>query len=139
MRRRKLSLSAGLLMLCLGCAAGVPARVLAAEVIHVSLGIGDDDPIEIEMMRRLHNLQLVFALKGSGSYLADVRVTLHGAGGETVLVARSPGPLFFATLRPGTYRIDVEYHGKLLSRTTSIPRSGRRDLYFYWESAANDL
>ena len=120
-------------MLCLGCAAGVPALVLAAEVIHVSLGIGDDDPIEIEMMRRLHNLQLVFALKGSGSYLADVRVTVYGAGGEMVLAARSPGPLFFATLRPGAYRIDVEYHGKLLSRTTSIPRSGRRDLYFYWD------
>jgi len=107
--------------------------VNAAELVHFSTGIGDDDPIEIEMMRRLHNLQLVFALKGSGSYVADVRVTVYDRAGRTVLATVSPGPLFFATLAPGQYRIEADFSGRPQARTTTIGQSGRRDLQFYWD------
>ena len=132
-RKRLRSLLIGLLMLSTGSATGAPPGSTTNQIIHVSIGIGDDDPIEIEMMRRLHNLQLVFALKGSGSYLAEVKVDIRNAAGEKVLTALSPGPLFFATLRPGAYRIDAEFRGKVLSRTASVTQGGRRDLYFYWD------
>lgn len=128
---------------CAGCLAGsvllglasLPALppVIAAELVHFSTGIGDDDPIEIEMMRRLHNLQLVFALKGSGSYVADVRVTIYDRAGRKVLTTVSPGPLFFATLVPGQYRIEADFGGRPQARTTTIGQSGRRDLQFYWD------
>ncbi|HNC51796.1 MAG TPA: carboxypeptidase regulatory-like domain-containing protein [Accumulibacter sp.] len=106
----------------------------APEIAHASGRIGDDDPIEIEAMRQAHNLQVVFALKGSGSYLADVGISIYHSSGEKVLVTRSPGPFFFATLGPGQYRIDAEFKGKTLSKSFAIGQRGRRDLYFYWET-----
>ncbi|WP_300451665.1 carboxypeptidase regulatory-like domain-containing protein [Accumulibacter sp.] len=132
MRTKDLFLAAGLSLL--GAVVGLPSPVRAGEVIHVSAGIGDDDAIEVEMMRRLHNLQLIFAAQGSGSYLADVRVAIYDATEGKVLAAVSPGPLFFATLPSGRYRIEAEFRGRWLSRTTRIAPVGRRDLYFYWPS-----
>lgn len=104
------------------------------EVAYASGRIGDDDPIEIEAMRQAHNLEVVFALKGSGAYLADVGVRIYHSSGVRVLATRSPGPFFFATLGPGQYRIDAEFNGKTLSKSFTIAQRGRRDLYFYWET-----
>lgn len=131
-----LPLVTSILLLSRGNALGAPppAPTAAGEVIHASAGIGEDDAVEVEMMRRLHNLELVFALQGSGSYVADVKVSIYNAAGARVLAAQSPGPLFFATLRPGQYRVDAEFRGRLLSKLTSVAPAGRRDIYFYWES-----
>ena len=128
------SLLTSILLLAAGQALGAspPLPMAAGEIIHVSAGIGEDDAIEVEMLRRLHNLELVFALQGSGSYVADVKVSIYDAAGARVLAAWSPGPLFFATLRPGQYRVDAEFRGRLLSKVTSVAQAGRRDLYFYW-------
>ena len=106
--------------------------IVAGDVAHASARIGDDDPLEIEALRRTHNLQLVFAEKGSGAYLADVRVRIFGAGGQELLTALSSGPFFFARLAPGRYRIEAEFNGKVVSRTTNVSQSGLRDLYLYW-------
>jgi len=126
---------------CLGCllaaslllGAGYPAAATAAGgVAHASARIGDDDPLEIEALRRTHNLQLVFAEQGSGAYLADVRVRLFGSGGQEVLAALASGPFFFVRLPAGRYRVEAEFNGRVVSRTTSISQNGIRDLYFYW-------
>lgn len=102
------------------------------EVPYASGGIGDDDPIEVEAMRNEYNLQLVFAEQGSGAYLADVKVRIQDAAGQTVLVAHSPGPLFYVSLRPGRYRVDADYNGGVLSKAVSVGEGRRRELYFYW-------
>ena len=113
---------------------GLPAveGAAALEVAHASARIGDDDPLEIETLRKTHNLELVFALQGSGAYLADVRVGIRTAAGQTVLTTVSSGPLFFARLPAGQYRIDAEFNGKPLSKSVSVTPGGRRDLHFYW-------
>lgn len=103
------------------------------DVKYVSAGIGSDDPLEIEALRHRHRLQLVFALRGSGAFLADVKVHIRDASGATVLAVNSSGPLFFATLPPGQYRIEAEYRGSALRQSTSLTAGGRRDLYFYWD------
>ncbi|MBL8395550.1 MAG: carboxypeptidase regulatory-like domain-containing protein [Candidatus Accumulibacter sp.] len=115
---------------------GLPAVEGAAmlEVAHASARIGDDDPLEIETLRRTHNLELVFALQGSGAYLADVRVSIRTAAGQTVLAAVSSGPFFFARLPTGQYRIEAEFNGKLHSKSVNVTSGGRRDVHFYWES-----
>lgn len=140
MKERKGLLSwlvrSGLLMLSIAAAAWASPPVYEFEpaVAHASGGVGDDDPIEIESMRHMHNLQLLFALKGSGAYLADVKVSIYTPAGERVLTALSSGPFFFARLPPGRYRIDADFKGKLISKSASVNQGSRRDLHFYWES-----
>lgn len=106
-------------------------RGLAADPpAYASAGIGDDDPLAV--IAGDYNLQLVFALQGSGSYLADVRVRIVDAAGHSLLEEQSPGPLFYVRLPAGTYRISAEFQGLAVHR--SIALGGRRlqSLYFYW-------
>ena len=130
-RRRAGRFSGCTVMAMAACLSPLPA--VADGIVHFSTGIGDDDPIQIEMMRRLHNPQLVFALRGSGSYVAGVRVVIHDAGGGRVLATLSEGPLFFATLPAGRYRIETDFGARTQVRTTTVGPSGRRDLWFYWD------
>jgi hypothetical protein len=129
-----LVVGAGLLIVHAEPAAGAqPVPPLGSAVVHASGGIGDDDPIELEVMRHTHDLQLLFALKGSGAYLADVKVSIYTITGERVLTVPSAGPFFFAGLPSGRYRIDADFRGVLISKSASVKQGGRRDLYFYWE------
>ena len=64
-------------------------------------------------------MRLMFALAGSGEYLADVTVKLVDAYGDTVLDAVSDGPLFYARVPPGRYRITVASAG---SRRRGVSR-----------------
>jgi hypothetical protein len=49
-----------------------------------------------------------------------------------VLEAISDGPLFFTTLRPGKYTIDVTAMGKTLEQATQVPAQGQKHVYFAW-------
>jgi hypothetical protein len=52
--------------------------------------------------------------------------------GEPVLQAVSDGPLFFARLPVGEYRVEVAYEGVAKQSSTSVPASGQRVLDFRW-------
>lgn len=114
-----------------GVAAGTtPERT--AEVPYASGGIGNDDPAE--QMLTDYNLKLVFALKGTGGYLADVKVAIHDLKGKKVLEAESPGPLFYTRLPPGQYRINADFNGKSLTRSANVKAGGRSVLPFHWDA-----
>ena len=61
-----------------------------------------------------------------------MRVTAHDAGGREVLSATSVGPLFYASLAPGSYRVSATYGGTTQTRGVKLPSGGKRELYFYW-------
>lgn len=100
------------------------------QVKFVSAGVGDDDPLLAT--KKDYNLHLLFAKKGSGEYLADVNVSVQDAAGSTLVSTMAGGPLFFARLPPGNYRISVEFEGKPLGKSVSLGRNESKDLYFYW-------
>jgi hypothetical protein len=106
-------------------------RGLAADPpSYASAGIGDDDPLAV--IAGDYNLQLVFALQGSGSYLADIRVRIADATGRSLLDAQSPGPLFYVRLPAGTYRVSAEFQGQPVHRSIALTGRGLQSLYFYW-------
>lgn len=125
-------LGASLMILSVAAVAQSASPSAGVGLPQVSVGIGDDDAIAVEALRNEHNLQLVFAEQASGAYLADVKLRIQGAAGEQVLVAHSPGPLFFVTLPTGQYRVDAEYKGQRLSKPARVTEGRRLDLYFYW-------
>lgn len=121
----------------LACLSGMGV-VLAADpvstagIAYVSGGIGDDDPVA--RMTEDYNLHLVFATKGSGEYLADIKVVIEDFKGNKVLEAESPGPIFYAKLPSGTYRITANHQGQPLRKSVAVKDHRLRDLYFYWAS-----
>jgi hypothetical protein len=103
---------------------------------YVSGGVGEDERAELDALSNQYNLRLLFAMQGSGEYLAAVRVNILDAHGGTVLTAQSRGPWFFAQLPSGDYVVDVSTPGQGLQQPqrqeVHIGDSGQSRLDFRW-------
>jgi hypothetical protein len=116
----------------------------AQNVKFVSGGVSDDSAERMAALGKEFNLKLLFAAR-DGHYLADVAVSISGAGNRKVLDTVSEGPFLFAQLSPGKYVINATYAGTAQTRSTAIVATGRRELIFRWEepaessSSADDL
>lgn len=106
----------------------------SVDIPHESVGIGEDDPGA--KMAGNYNLHLVFATQGSGQYLADIKIAIEDSSGKIVLETESPGPIFYAKLPPGNYRIRADFRGIPLQKSATVKEHGLRDLYFRWRSEA---
>jgi hypothetical protein len=103
---------------------------------YVSGGVGEDERAELDALSNQYNLRLLFAMQGSGEYLAAVRVNILDAHGGTVLTAQSRGPWFFTQLPPGDYVVDASTPGQGLQQPqrqeVHIGDSGQSRLDFRW-------
>jgi hypothetical protein len=102
-------------------------------ITFVGGGAGDDDRNALKQVENQYNLRLLFAAR-NGDYLADVAVTLSDARGNAVLDTIADGPIFYAHVPPGRYRLTVSNQGQSQSRDISIGNGAvRQD--FYWATA----
>ena len=101
-------------------------------VTYVSGGVGNDSVAAMRAIKDRYNLRMLFAVQGSGEYLANVRVTLLDAHGAVVFDAVSEGPFFFAKLPPGGYEIVVDNAGRTLRKQIEIAASAPVLQAFYW-------
>ena len=109
-----------------------PASDVASGVPYISGGIGVSGREEMLEVKSRFNLRLLFAVAGSGSYLADVRVRIDDAAGPTLLDAVSQGPWFYVSLAPGRYILRLDNAGRVQTREITIPATGAIEQSFYW-------
>ncbi len=105
------------------------------DVTFVSGGAGEEDRTAMREMARDYNLRLQFATSGSGQYLAGVNVTLTDDKGKAILDTIADGPLFFAKLRPGHYKITVAESGRTQTRNITVPANAAIAEAFYWPAS----
>ena len=70
----------------------------------------------------------------NGDYLANIAVTLSDARGNAVLDTIAEGPIFYAHVPPGRYRLTVSNQGQSQNRDLTISKGATRQ-DFYWASA----
>lgn len=99
---------------------------------YISGGIGEDERASLEAARDYFNLRLAFAARGSGEYLAAVRVRIADEKGVELLEADCDGPLFYAKLAPGTYSVTAAYGDEAQTRTVRIGEKGAVEHVLYW-------
>jgi hypothetical protein len=102
-------------------------------ITFVSGGAGDEDRSALKQVESQYNMHLLFAAK-NGNYLANVAVTLSDTHGNAVLDTIAEGPIFYAHVPPGHYRLTVSNQGQSQSRDINIGNGGMRQ-DFYWASA----
>ncbi|MGQ9659650.1 MAG: carboxypeptidase regulatory-like domain-containing protein [Thermochromatium sp.] len=112
--------------------APTPATEVTGGVPYISGGIGVSGREQMQEVKSRFNLRLLFAVAGSGAYLADVRVRIDDAAGQTLLEAVSQGPWFYANLPPGRYVLHVDYANQVQTRTIVVPATGAVEQSFYW-------
>jgi hypothetical protein len=94
-----------------------------------------------------YNLKLVFSEKGTGAYLADVKLSIADMKGRKILEAVSDGPWFPVVprgsspgLRPGATklapRISAEAEGINRVQQVRVDDNRLTTRYFYWRNEA---
>lgn len=115
MRRFVTLTAAGLL----GLAAIAARPALAADIPFITGGIGKGEREAIFAKKDQYNFEVKVALT-TGHYLGNVRVMIEDKSGDTVLDAQTDGPLFFARLPAGTYRVHGHYEDQKQSQNVTI-------------------
>ncbi len=100
---------------------------------YVNGGIGQDEQDAMRAMRGDYNLLLTFATRQSGAYRSDVQLDIMDAKGATLLSVPNTGPMFYARLPPGTYRISAAAEGKAFKRTVKVG-GAPREMTLHWEN-----
>ena len=101
---------------------------------YVSGGVGSSEQVELSQERNSYNLWLTTVAKGSGAYLASVRVRiLDKRTQQPVLEHTLDGPWLFVELPVGRYEIEAVYREsperaqQMLKRSITVqPRSHRQ-------------
>jgi hypothetical protein len=84
-----------------------------------------------------YNLRLTFATKQTGAYRSDVQLSIADAKGNSVLNVADTGPMVFARLPAGTYRISASAEGKTFKRSVRIGNAPK-EMTLHWENDSPD-
>lgn len=117
-------------------AQSAPIALRQGDVAVLHGGVGAEERAAMTHNAADYNLRLTFAAKGSGAYLAGVKVTIRNARGDTVLDTIAAGPWLFARLPQGTFSVAARVADQTLTQTLSIPIAGHRDWVFRFDAPA---
>lgn len=136
--QRALASAALVLAACFTQAAlAAPAPQQQNGINYLNGGVGQDEQAAMRAFRSDYNLQLTFATKQTGAYRSDVQLSIADAKGTPVLDVANTGPLFYARLPAGTYRISAAAEGKTFKRTVKVG-TGVREVTLHWENDSPD-
>ena len=106
---------------------------------YVSGGIGLDERGQFTQMRGDYSLRVATAARGSGAYLAAVELTITDQSGTRIFQRELDGPLLLIDLPPGRYLVEATLAGEVRRTQTRIAADERREIYFYFDVAAEVL
>jgi hypothetical protein len=136
---RDIAKAAIALAICLGSTAALAAPTPQQQngISYVNGGVGQEEQDAMRAQRGSYNLLLTFATKQSGAFRSDVQLDIADTKGNTVLTAANAGPMFFAKLPAGTYRISAAAEGKTFKRSVRIG-NGAKEMTLHWENDSPD-
>lgn len=107
-------------------------QTTAGGISWISGGIGLDESHALRKLENEYNLRLLFAVEGSGEYLADVVVIVQDQQGLPILEATAQGPRLLAQVPPGAYTVTATSSGSTATRRFTVPHNGAAVQAFYF-------
>ena len=102
------------------------------DVTFVSGGIGESERNAIQAVKGDYNLTMLFALKGTGEFIADINVRIADAKNNTLVETVTEGPYLFVRLVPGKYTVSAEKNGHVMQQKAVVSDKHATSLSFYW-------
>lgn len=115
---------------------GAPALQAHArrQANYLTSGAGTE---QVQAMRALagnYNLKLVFAASRAVQYPAYVKVAIQDDRGSTIIDAMSDGPMFYARVPDGLYRVVIQSEGQTLIQIVNLQSGRKANLRVFWPS-----
>jgi hypothetical protein len=98
----------------------------------LSGGVGENARRELAQQAHGHELKLVFASTPSGSYLAEVPVTILDQSGRKIVDQVSQGPWMFVDIPSGKYTVKAVVGDQTRSRVVSVHEGSQKTVHFRW-------
>lgn len=122
-------------------AAALPARAQDEPVLletartttYVSGGVGREEEAYMRKIARDWPLRMTFSERKDNEFVADASVTVTDHRGAPVLVLHGAGPMTYAMLPAGEYRITSTFRGITESREVTLDGKQGKDVYFHWK------
>ncbi len=122
-------------------AAALPARAQdelilpesARATAYVNGGVGKEDEAHMRKIAKDWPLRMIFSERKDNEFVADVNLFVTDHRGAPVLVLHNTGPMTYAMLPAGKYRISAIFHGVTESREVTLDGKQGRDVYFHWK------
>jgi hypothetical protein len=138
--QRAIATAALTLAVCLSAPAVMAATAQPQQqngVSYISGGVGLDEQNAMHALSADYNLRLTFATKQTGAYRSDVQLDIADIKGNSVLSVANTGPMVFAKLPAGTYRVSASAEGKTFKRSVRIG-GGAKEMTLHWENDSPD-
>jgi hypothetical protein len=101
----------------------------------VSGGVSHEELRVLHARRDAYSLWVITAASKSGSYLADVLLTIRDGQRRIVFNRRLDGPWLMIDLPLGRYQVEAALDGQAQQRTTTIHQGDHHQLFFYFDTA----
>jgi len=111
--------------IALACATALGANAATSVGALTCGGIGSDAREELQSASSGANLELEFYAGRRGAYIAGVDITVTPVGAGDAFSTTADGPICFAHLAPGRYRVEASYKGATRLASATVGASGR--------------
>lgn len=137
-RRASLGAMAAAVMMS---AAALPARAqdelvlleTARATTFMNGGVSKEEETYMRKIAKDWPLRMIFSERKDNDFVADVNLTVTDQRGSPVLVLNSGGPMTYAMLPAGKYRVTARFHGITESRDVTLDGKEGKDVYFHWK------
>lgn len=134
------SLSAAALMATAAFPAHAQDELVIVEPAHVTTylngGIGSDQEQYMQKIAKDWPLRMIFSERKDNEFVADVRLLITDNHGTPYLQLQGGGPMTYAMLPAGKYRVTANFKGQSETREVTLDGKTGRDVYFHWKGAA---
>lgn len=106
----------------------IPAMPLeirtVGDVRYLTGGVSDEEESQLKMVEQDYNLRLLLTGIG-GAYVSDANARITDSSDRLVLSSDGVGPYLYASLPPGTYKVEVTApQGGIKTAEVKVPASG---------------
>jgi hypothetical protein len=101
-------------------------------VMYASGGVGKDERMAMKAMAQNYNVKMIF-VEAPKDYVAGVQVKIEDHSGKLLLETTSSGPLFWANLPQGDYRIIATFRNHREMKNLKVT-GGAEAVEFFWKA-----
>lgn len=100
---------------------------------YVNGGVGKEEEAQMRRMAKDWPLRMTFSERKDNEFVLGVNLVVTDARGAPVLALNGAGPMTYAMLPAGKYRISASFGGVTESREVTLDGKQGKDVNFHWK------